>query len=169
MWFEWMLVHACTLPLWFFFGFVFYFTSILLWGIAPRNSVFLHWVSQAETCKTWQRMVSAAMRDSTEHDSPLPTLSICFAKNEKRERKEEIPPPAWNEMDGFQRFISCQISVKLSLQSYGCIIESRSNCVCYTLKMILYTIYFPDISICRHSSATTLLWKSLLLVEVFVH
>lgn len=117
--------------------------------------VFLHWASTVATCNTWQQMASSTMRDSTEHDSLCPHCQFVLPKKEKKGEREKILLHAWSEMDWFQRFLSCQIAVKLSSQIYCwfVLIESRSTSVRYTLKKVLYAIYFLDIWIeCLHSS-----------------
>lgn len=90
-----------------------FFISVLLKRTTLCQHMFLHWASIVETCKTWQQMASSTMRDSTEHDSFAHIVNLFFQK-----RKKTILQPAWSEMDRFQRILSCQIAVKLSLQIY---------------------------------------------------
>lgn len=64
--------------------------GVLFKRIAPRQHMFLHWTSIAETCKTWQQMASSTMRDSTEHDSLAHIVNLfCQKKKEKRREKKK--------------------------------------------------------------------------------
>lgn len=94
-----------------------FFIGVLFKRIASRQHMFLRWTSIAETCKTWQQMASSTIRDSTEHDF-LAHIVNLFCQKKKKWGEEKTLQPAWSEMDWFQRFLSCQITVKLSLQIY---------------------------------------------------
>lgn len=86
LWPECVLVYACTLP-------PFSYLCIFLNDFGPRQHVFLHWVSIAETCKTWQQIASSTMRDSTEHDSLAHIVNLfCQKEKKKREKKSSSPP-----------------------------------------------------------------------------
>lgn len=123
--------------------------GVLFKRIAPRQHMFLHWTSIAETCKTWQQMASSTMRDSTEHDS-LAHIVNLFCQKKKEKRREKKNPPArlkWNGLISKMPELSESCEIVFADLSLSCIMEPRSNSVRYTLKKILYTIHFLDISI----------------------
>lgn len=94
--------------------------------------------------------------------TPLPTLSICFAK--KRKKKKILQ--ARLKRNGLISKIlelseSCEIVfIDVSL---SCMMEPRSNSVRYTLKKILYTIHFFDISIVLLPPCGALFYKRFML------
>lgn len=127
--------------------FFFFFIGVLFKRISPRQHMFLHWTSIAETCKTWQQMASSTMGDSTEHDSLAHIVNLFCQKEREREKKS---PPArlkWNGLISKIPELSESCEIVFADLSLSCIMEPRSNSVRYTLKKILYTIHLLDISI----------------------
>lgn len=100
--------------------------------------------STAERCITWQQMASSTMRDSTKHDSFAHIVNLLCHKKEKRNPLARLK---WNGLISKIPELSESCEIVFANLLLGYIMESRSNRVSYTLKTILYTIYFLDTSI----------------------
>lgn len=81
---------------------------------------------------------------------PCPHCQFVLPKKKKREREKKKNPPArlkWNGLISKMPELSESCEIVFADLSLSCIMEPRSNSVRYTLKKILYTIHFLDISI----------------------